>query len=1192
MKNNYTKLISRNKQYKYSVNICFDLYNEDCLASFIPNAATAKIIRELIGPIISGKSDIHSRILYGSYGTGKSHLLTVISAVLGHINTESSGFDHFIELLSKYDEELSYDIQEYVRTDKAYLVVPVYSDYSDFGKCVIFSIKKELERNGIPVCFKGFYDEAAELLERWQKGEESSERLKNECSKIGIEVSDLKKGLASYEISCEKKFRAIYEGMSYGASFNSTAGSLIDNLNAANEAVKTKYRGIVLIFDEFGRYVEDFGEELKVKSIQDLAEYCDHSDYDNYIILASHRQLSLYTSSMKKNASNEWKKIEGRFKSVSINAKYDQCFSLIGNVIPKTSLWRDFKNRYDKELNDLYTQAWYFKEFKALSDNGEENLLENGFPLHPITLFALDRLSKKVAQNERTFFTYLSGDDDNSLYAQLEKFDLNEFHFIGLDAIYDYFELNIKSFKTDEAYDVYKKLQYAINKIDQDNDGYQKKVLKSIAVIDIISDMNDLAADRNTLLNVIDGRREDISSAINILENRKIIKFMRQYGYYDFFDSSIYDLEGMIEDRLSDISEEMVINVLNEKFSFFALYPYRYNETYFINRVFIPVFAEKDDLTKKSFYSNLPKYYDGAAVFVLDNQAEETEYKNIDGLPPRVILLVNGNAKTLETEVKRYIAVNYFFSKKEELAQEDPTVVDELRLYLHEQESIVAEMLKKWCSFEEPGTFMIFDGEVVESSSEKELSEIMSEMMESSFNRTLMVNNDLINKNSLTAVMKISRRKVLRNIIQYDDVYQDCRFLSPEFNILRSVLSKNGIIDNDSVRKQARVSNEELNRFPDGTIPGGYVMSSISTILKKAETKRLSLIEVYSMLKNEPYGLRDGYIPVLVAYALRNYQNVSLYFHGNELSYNENELVKALTDPYDYSILLLNWNDEQIAYIETLEKIFEGYLPEGDSLNRLEKLFKAMNSHFASVSKSARTTEIFVSDNTRKYREIMSLSYTDYNYFFFSVLPEINSDLQELAQQIKMIKDELESVSAKQLDYISHIVMNVFNVSGREDLMQHLQKLYQFEWKAKRDKAFDYTTNAVLDLVSKAGGLSEESFIRKLAKIVTGFEIEYWTDEKIADFKKKLEESVNKINYYKPDEILKKGETKITIESGEGDQLVSQFSEAELSPVAETMLNKLKNTLNSFGASISYEQKISIMAELLKEIINNVERED
>lgn len=44
---NYTKLITKKKQYKYSVNICLDLRTEERLADFIPNLTTTEIIREL-----------------------------------------------------------------------------------------------------------------------------------------------------------------------------------------------------------------------------------------------------------------------------------------------------------------------------------------------------------------------------------------------------------------------------------------------------------------------------------------------------------------------------------------------------------------------------------------------------------------------------------------------------------------------------------------------------------------------------------------------------------------------------------------------------------------------------------------------------------------------------------------------------------------------------------------------------------------------------------------------------------------------------------------------------------------------------------------------------------------------------------------------------------------------------------------
>lgn len=1184
----YTKLVSKKKQYKYSVNICFDLRNEERIAGFIPNVTTTEIIREYLGGIIRGNSDVHSRILYGSYGTGKSHLLTVMSAVLGHINIEGEGFKNFTALIAHYDKELATDIKRFTKEDKPYLVVPVYSDYDDFGKCISFSLKKELERNDISVSFKGFFDEALELVKRWKSGKESASRLEEVCMKQKTSIEDLIDGLSSYDSSYERIFNKVYSGMSYGAVFNSTAGNLIDNMNFANEAIKDKYKGIVLVFDEFGRYVEDYGEILKVKAVQDLAEYCDHSDYNNHLILVSHKQLSMYTSALKKSVSDEWKKVEGRFKATSINIKYDQCLSLIGNIIPKNQThWKSFKIRFEKRLNDLYSQAWDFKGFMLPPETDGGSAFEDGYPLHPITLFALDRLSKKVAQNERTFFTYLAGDEENTLFSQLKDFDTKEFHFIGLDAIYDYFELNIKTFKTDESYAVYKKLQYALNKLGSDKKGYQTKILKTIAVISIISDTDVLIPDKDTLICVVDGNAQDVSVAIDNLEKKKIIKFMRQYGYYDFFDSSIFDLEKMIEDKLPGINDEMVVSILNERFADFALFPYRYNETYYINRVFVPAFATKGELTKKSFHNSLPNYYDGAVVFVLDDQADEKEYTELTGLPKRTLLVVNGKSKAVEEEVKRYIALQYFYSRKEELAADDPTVVNELTLYLREQEEIVNDLIRKWRTLQDPGTFVMHNGALIDVTSEKAFSDILSDIMDVTFNKTPMVNNDLLNKNNLTGAIRLARKKAIECIMGQQDIYEGCPVLSPEYNILRAALSKNGIVDENTVKKENRIPENVLNRLPDEklTVSGNPVMSAIQKKLRKAENERLPLSDLYEMLKTEPFGIRDGVIPVLIAYSLRNYQNVSLYFHGNEHSYTEEELVKALSEPENYTLFICNWKEKEIAYIEGLELLFAEYLPKGDGLNRLENLFNAMNTHYASISKSARTTEAYVSDIAKEYRNILNISYKDYNAFFFEILPKLNADLHELVIQIKNIKEELESVEEKLFIRVVRVIKQVFDLDDTEDLMQYLQELYREEWEEKSQKAFDYTTNNVLDLVSRSSEMDEKHFVLELAKATTGFELSYWADNKINGFEEILRDVVNKLNEYNPEDGLQQGEMKVTIESADGVPLITQFSNDKLSVTGKTMLKKIQNTLGDFGESISYEEKISVLAEIMKEII-------
>jgi hypothetical protein len=459
--------------------------------------------------------------------------------------------------------------------------------------------------------------------------------------------------------------------------------------------------------------------------------------------------------------------------------------------------------------------------------------------------------------------------------------------------------------------------------------------------------------------------------------------------------------------------------------------------------------------------------------------------------------------------------------------------------------------------------------------------------METVYDRTLIVNNDLLNKNVLSGAIKQARKKALEYIMSQDDVYSACGYLSPEFNIIRATLSKNGIIPNDSVENaEYRLQQNELNIFEDGVVSGEPVMEAIYNKLLEAESARMPMSELYRLLKGEPFGLRDGYIPVLVAYALKKYQNVSIYFHGNEHSYSVDELIKALEEPENYTLFICNWNEEETGYIEALENLFENYLPDGDGLNRLEELFRAMNAHYASISKSARTTEVYVSDIAKAYRNIMNLSYKDYNSFFFETLPSMNGNLQELVLQIANIKKELESVNEKQYIRVLRVVKQIFGVDENENLMTALHRLYVDSWEEKSQRAFDYTTNGVLDLVSKTNDYTEEEFVHELAKAVTGFELSYWTDNKINDFEEILRDAVYRLHEYDPTEGLQEGEMKITIESADGNPLISQFSQSDLSSTGQMMLNKMMSTLGNFGGSISYEEKISIMAQILKEIIN------
>lgn len=1170
----YSELITKRKQYKYSANICFDLENENRLSGFIPNVTTTEILKEYLYGIIQDKAGVHSRILYGSYGTGKSHLLTVLCALLGHINTNGDAFDLFIESITKYDDDFADFIKEFAKNAKPYLVVPVYSDFSDFDKCISYSMKKELEKKGLEICFKNTFYEALDLIAKWEDGEASKTRLDEVCNKLKVDISDFKNQLKTFVPSSEKVFNLIFKEMTYGATFVSETGSLIDNLNQANEAIKDEYQGIVFVFDEFGRYIEDNGETIKVKTIQDFAEYCDHSDYENHLILVSHKQLSLYTDKMKKELSDEWKKIAGRFKATSINVKYDQCLSLIPHIIPKTKKWDTFKKRYERDLNALYEEAWDFKGFLLPPEGG--NPFEGGFPLHPITLYALDRLSKKVAQNERTFFTYLASDEENSLFAQIDKLKDDRFHFVGLNLIYDYFEENIISYRANDIYVMYKKLQYALNKLGEENiDSAEVKILKTIAVINIISDSAVLASNRVTLCHVIDEDDEVISSAIDALEKKKIIKFMRQYGYYDFLDSSIYDLDSMIEEKIGSINDEMVVNILNDEFTDFVIYPHRYNAKYHMNRIMIPVFAYRNELSKKTFVRSMPDYYDGIVAFVLDAEYSLNEYSEVE-LPDRMLMLVKSNPKQIINEVKRYIATKLLYSQREELKKDDPTVEKELQLYLEEEQAILSELVSNWRKIKGSDITVVFDGHEEEVKSEAELTECASQIMLSAYKKTIIVNNDLINKNKVSGAIRISRSKLLDNMLNGIDVMNGCTPLSPEHNIVRALLVKNGMYDDGIPVK--------LN-YIDGEVSGDAVKHVIQKYIKKAKKAPVSVNELYEELKKPPYGLRDGYMSLLLAYELSQYENISLSFHGADRDYSSEEFLKAFENPEDYSIFICNWSEEQEKYISDLEELYGKYLNR-KTKNRLKELLGAMNTHFASLTKSALTTDKYVSPKAKQYRDILSISYKDYNSFFFEVLPKLDSDYGTLVVQLRTIKAELERVPELQMSDVDKLIRNVFDIGRDETISKWLFDKYENEWAAKAHKVFDYHTNAFLEFVRNNNAQKEDvAVIQDLANVITGFGVDYWNDSKIEDFEEILRKVFAQLEGYTVKDELSDDEVKIVIQTGGEELRTTQFDKQDLSSNGQIMFNKMKATISNFGESISQEEKMQIIARLLEEIM-------
>lgn len=74
-----------------------------------------------------------------------------------------------------------------------------------------------------------------------------------------------------------------------------------------------------------------------------------------------------------------------------------------------------------------------------------ENIIVKGcFPLAPLTVYTLVKISEKVGQNERTVFTFMSNDEPNTLARFVKNHTENSDTLVSADMIFDYFGYILK----------------------------------------------------------------------------------------------------------------------------------------------------------------------------------------------------------------------------------------------------------------------------------------------------------------------------------------------------------------------------------------------------------------------------------------------------------------------------------------------------------------------------------------------------------------------------------------------------------------------------------------------------------------------------------------------------------------------------------------------------------------------------
>ena len=146
-------------------------------------------------------------------------------------------------------------------------------------------------------------------------------------------------------------------------------------------------------------------------------------------MLISHKEIANYIDKLPKQKVDGWRGVSERFKHIHLNNNFSQTYEIISSVIQKDeTLWSAFIKEHEDDFGAISQR---YATHPLFSENSDElNIALYGcYPLHPVSTFILPRLSERVAQNERTLFTFLSAAGSATLPSYLACSD-DRFEFI------------------------------------------------------------------------------------------------------------------------------------------------------------------------------------------------------------------------------------------------------------------------------------------------------------------------------------------------------------------------------------------------------------------------------------------------------------------------------------------------------------------------------------------------------------------------------------------------------------------------------------------------------------------------------------------------------------------------------------------------------------------------------------------
>lgn len=750
------------KRFQNSINLQLDLQDDTKLESYIPTKSSLLILQKYLKSVM-GQEQEKATILIGPYGKGKSHLLLVLLQILSA--PENEKVNDLVQRISKLDAETAELVEQYRSQEKKFLPVIVSSSNMNLSDAFVLGLTEALQYAGLSdIVPDSYYKEAEKAADNWMENYPKTYQKFAELmhSEHGRSIEQWRKQMDKMQEDALEAFREIYPKVTSGSQFqpivNIETMKVYEGINRIL-CEKYGYAGIFLVFDEFSKYVEGheeatFARDMKV--LQDMCELANSGKEEIHIVCVAHKSIKEYGHQLSKNIKDAFDGVEGRLKEVRFVVSAKNNFELVMDAIHKDIEECRRVAAKNAEWKKVLEDTYQLPCISALFEQEEYDTVvkEGCFPLLPLTVYLLLGISEKVAQNERSVFTFLANNEPGSLVRLIEE-DEKEAHGIGAAVVYDYFSRLFRE-NTDliHIHAEWLKAEYALGKAEYEE---EKNIIKVMALLKMMGNEEELPVNDESIYLASGLEYGIVKEKLEQLKEAQLIQWRNRTASYDFKNNVGVDIEKKIQEEIQKQKKVNIEKVLGEIAELDYVLPKQYNQEFTMTRYFHYEYKKLEQFLalKKAEYLFEEKPADGKIIALTDadktTDMEKVRQHLKELKDERIVVLIPREPLMEEENIRRLIAVRQLKEDKTFL-EENAVLQQELQLY---EEDLIYEinaaLEKRYLP--ENGNCTVLCGIVSRNKSKSvgEFNRTLSRICEEYYNLTPKINNEMINRRKVSS---------------------------------------------------------------------------------------------------------------------------------------------------------------------------------------------------------------------------------------------------------------------------------------------------------------------------------------------------------------------------------------------------------------------------------------------------------